>query len=247
MTEPLIELRSIVKRFGEKVVLDGIDLDVARGETVALLGPSGTGKTVLIKTLVGLVRVDGGRVRVGGTDLTRASERDFAPVRRRIGFVFQASALFDSLTVGENVAYPLRIGRPPDPAALSAAVAECLALVGLAGSEPRLPDELSGGMRKRVAIARALANRPDVLLYDEPTVGLDPANVRRIAHLIGDLHARFNTTGIVVTHDRELAFAVSDRIALLLDGRLAWIGRTDDARARPPPVLVAFFGGEAVA
>jgi phospholipid/cholesterol/gamma-HCH transport system ATP-binding protein len=243
----LIEFRGVRKSFGEKRVLDGVDLDVARGETVALMGPSGVGKTVLIKSLVGLMRPDAGTVFFDGTDITRFDERALEPVRRRIGFVFQASALFDSLTVGENVAYPLRVGSPPPPAEVRARVAECLELVGLGGSEPLAPAELSGGMRKRVAIARALATRPEVLLYDEPTVGLDPANVRRIAALIDELHRRFGTTGIVVSHDRDLVFAVADRLALLLQARLAWVGPIEEARAHPPAALQAFLRGEAAA
>jgi phospholipid/cholesterol/gamma-HCH transport system ATP-binding protein len=243
VSNALIQFRGLKKRFGEQVVLDGIDLDVARGETVALMGPSGVGKTVFIKTLVGLMRPDEGTVIFDGLDVTRSDERELAPVRRRIGFVFQASALFDSLSVGDNVAYPLRVGAPLAPEAIQARVAECLELVGLGGTESLAPAQLSGGMRKRVAIARALATRPEVLLYDEPTVGLDPANVQRIAALIDEIHRRVGATGIVVSHDETLVFAVADRLALLIAAHLAWMGPIEEARSHPPEILTAFLRG----
>jgi phospholipid/cholesterol/gamma-HCH transport system ATP-binding protein len=236
---PLVAFRGVEKRFGQKRVLQGVDLDVGRDETVAIIGASGGGKTVLIKSLVGLTRVDDGVVCFDGIELQRADERTLAGVRARIGFIFQAAALFDSLSVADNVGYPLRI-RGVDRAAIAARVEECLALVDLAGTGPLLPGELSGGMRKRVAIARALATRPELLLYDEPTAGLDPANVHRIAALISSLQ-KLHATGLVVTHDRELALAVADRIALLAAGRIAWIGSNAEARGEPP-ILRAFWG-----
>jgi phospholipid/cholesterol/gamma-HCH transport system ATP-binding protein len=238
---PLVVFAGVRKRFGDKVVLDGVDLDVARGETVAIIGASGCGKTVLIKSLVGLTRVDAGSVRFDGIELAGATERVLGEVRARIGFVFQASALFDSITVAENVGYPLRVRPGARRDEIAARVEECLGVVGLAGSGPLLPGELSGGMRKRVAVARALATRPELLLYDEPTAGLDPANVDRVARLITSLRANLHTTSIVVTHDRELALGVADRIALLAGGRIAWLGANDEAR-REPPALAAFWG-----
>ncbi|MCU1282221.1 MAG: Methionine transporter ATP-binding protein [bacterium] len=240
---PLIAFRDVRKRFGDKVVLDGVDLDVLPRETIAILGPSGAGKTVLLKSLVGLTRVDDGVVRFEDVDLAHADERQFRSIRARIGFVFQASALFDSISVADNVGYALRVRAHADARRIAARVAECLALVGLSGTEPLLPSELSGGMRKRVAVARALATRPQVLLYDEPTTGLDPANVQRIARLINRVRDSQQTTGLVVTHDRELAFAVADRLALLMRGRIAWIGSNDEAR-QTPPALAAFWSGE---
>jgi phospholipid/cholesterol/gamma-HCH transport system ATP-binding protein len=239
---PLIVFSGVKKRFGDKVVLDGVDLEVGRGETVAIIGASGGGKTVLVKTLVGLTRVDDGVVRFDDIDLVRADERVMRAVRARIGFVFQASALFDSISVADNVGYPLRIRPGATREEIAPRVAECLELVGLGGTGPLMPAELSGGMRKRVAIARALATRPELLLYDEPTAGLDPANVRRIAALITSLRETLHTTGVVVTHDRELAFGVADRMALLAGGRIAWLGSTEEARQGPPP-LTAFFEG----
>jgi phospholipid/cholesterol/gamma-HCH transport system ATP-binding protein len=240
---PLIVFRDVRKRFGAKVVLDGVDLDVLPRETIAILGPSGGGKTVLIKTLVGLTRVDDGVVRFEDVDLARADERRLRSIRARIGFVFQASALFDSISVAENVGYALRVRAHANPERIAARVAECLELVGMSGSESLLPSELSGGMRKRVAVARALATRPEVLLYDEPTTGLDPANVQRIARLIKFVRESQHTTGVVVTHDRDLVFAVADRVALLMRGRIAWIGSNEEAR-QPPPPLAAFWSGQ---
>ena len=239
---PLIVFAGVQKRFGVKTVLDGVDLAVARGETVAIIGASGCGKTVLIKSLVGLTRVDAGSVRFDGLELAGADERTLAAVRARIGFVFQASALFDSITVAENVGYPLRVRRGARRDEIAARVEECLELVGLAGTGPLFPGELSGGMRKRVAVARALATRPELLLYDEPTAGLDPANVERVARLIESLRAGLHTTSVVVTHDRDLALGVADRIALLAGGRIAWLGTNAEARAAPP-ALAAFWHG----
>jgi phospholipid/cholesterol/gamma-HCH transport system ATP-binding protein len=244
----LIEYRGVCKRFDGNWVLDHVDLAIAKGETVGLLGPSGGGKTLMLKALVGLMRPDAGQVLLDGVDVPHARSRVLGALRRRIGFVFQASALFDSLTVGDNVAYALRLRRRVErdaPLAIAQRVAECLSVVGLAGIERLMPEELSGGMRKRVAIARALATRPEVLLYDEPTVGLDPANVARILALIAEVNARLGTTSLVVTHDRDLAFGVADRIALLLAGKIAWTGATEVARRAPPAVLAAFLSGHA--
>ncbi|MGZ3426132.1 MAG: ABC transporter ATP-binding protein, partial [Polyangia bacterium] len=184
---------------------------------------------------------DDGVVRFDDLDLAGGDERVLRAARARIGFVFQASALFDSISVAENVGYPLRV-RGTGREEVAARVEECLGLVGLAGAGPLLPGELSGGMRKRVAVARALATRPELLLYDEPTAGLDPANVERVGRLITSLREGLHTTGVVVTHDRELALGVADRVALLAGGRIAWLGSNDEAR-RGPPELAAFWGG----
>jgi phospholipid/cholesterol/gamma-HCH transport system ATP-binding protein len=238
----LIVYRGVKKRFGNKVALDGVDLDIRRGETLAILGPSGGGKTLLLKMLVGLVRADEGVIRFADIDLAHADERVFRSIRPRIGFVFQASALFDSLTVGDNVGYALRVTPTIDRKQVAARVSECLGLVGLADTEPLMPSELSGGMRKRVAVARALATRPEVLLYDEPTAGLDPANIHRIGQLINDVRESQHTTGVVVTHDRDLAFAVANRVALLSGGRIAWAGSNEEAQHGPVP-LTAFWSG----
>jgi phospholipid/cholesterol/gamma-HCH transport system ATP-binding protein len=238
--KPLVVFAGVKKRFGAKLVLDGVDLEVARGETVAIIGASGGGKTVLVKSLVGLTRVEEGVVRFDDIDLVHADERQWHHVRARIGFVFQASALFDSLSVADNVAYPLHVRRGVARDEVAARVEECLARVGLAGTGALFPGELSGGMRKRVAVARALATRPELLLYDEPTAGLDPANVQRIAALVTSLRGELHTTALLVTHDRDLALAVADRIALLAGGRIAWLGSNQEARVAP--ALRAFWG-----
>jgi phospholipid/cholesterol/gamma-HCH transport system ATP-binding protein len=240
-TPPFIAFRGVHKRFGDHIVLDGVDIEARRGETLAILGPSGGGKTVLLKALVGLTTVDAGEIRFGDLDLRRG-QRQLREARARIGFVFQESALFDSISVAENVGYALHLRQQESRQEIAARVAACLALVGLPGAEPLRPAELSGGMRKRVAVARALATHPELLLYDEPTAGLDPPNVRRIARLINSLHNDLQATSVVVTHDRELAFAVADHIALLDQGRIAWRGDNAAAQRMPPP-LARFLGG----
>lgn len=241
---PVIEIEGLAKAFGGRPVLRGIDLALERGEIFTLLGGSGSGKSVLLKLLVGLLRPDAGRLRIDGRDTAAFRERDWVEVRRRVAYVFQGSALFDSLTVRENVAYGLREHRENSEPEIDARVAACLAAVGLAGSESRMPAELSGGMRKRVAVARAIALEPEVVLYDEPTTGLDPANARRMGRLIGELRRDLGVTSVIVTHDLELAFAISDRVALLADGRLVATGRCDAMRTSPLPEVQAFLTGE---
>jgi phospholipid/cholesterol/gamma-HCH transport system ATP-binding protein len=227
---PAVEFRGVRKAFRDKPVLRGLDLAIAGGTTFTILGGSGSGKSVCLKHMIGLLRCDAGRISVLGRDVTRLPERDWTVLRRDFGMVFQGAALFDSLTVYENVAYPIREHLDWDEDRVRARVRECLAGVGLAGTEPLLPAELSGGMRKRVGVARAIALRPRIVLYDEPTTGLDPANSRRIGQLIRALQAELRATSVVVTHDLELCFAVSDRIALLKEGRLAVEGPADELR-----------------
>jgi phospholipid/cholesterol/gamma-HCH transport system ATP-binding protein len=239
---PALEFRGVRKAFRDKLVLRGLDLAIASGETFTILGGSGSGKSVCLKHMIGLLRCDAGRIAVFGRDVTRLPERDWVPLRRDFGMVFQGAALFDSLTVRENVAYPVREHMDWEEARVRERVRECLAAVGLAGVEPLLPDELSGGMRKRVGVARAIALRPRIVLYDEPTTGLDPANSRRIGQLIRALQTELRVTSVVVTHDLELCFAVSDRVALLKDGRLAVEGAPDELRGHPE--LRTFLEGE---
>lgn len=241
MSEPLLRFVDVSKRFGPRVVLDHFGLEVRRGETLALLGRSGVGKSVTLRLTLGLTRPDAGEITFDGVDVARSPERRLREVRRRIGMVFQGGALFDSLTVAENVAYPLREQRWTE-ARIGARVAECLALVDLPGTEELLPGALSGGMRKRVAVARAIAAAPELLLYDEPTTGLDPATARHVNELIVSLQRRLGETSIVVTHDLDSVFAVADRIALLHEGRVVWLGDTAAARADPPPALAWFMG-----
>ncbi len=241
MTEPFIRCRGLTKSFRDKPVLRGVTLDVQAGETLVLLGGSGSGKSVLLKHLNGLLRPDGGSVQVhGAPPLETLDEDGLVPVRRRVSMLFQQGALFDSLTVGENVAFPIREHRLVPEDRISARVAEALAMVGLEGSERLMPAELSGGMRKRAALARALVLEPRAILYDEPTTGLDPVVAAMINHLIRDLQRRLGLTSVVVTHDLASAFFVADRIAFLYDGRIRFVGSPAEARATTDPPLHEF-------
>jgi phospholipid/cholesterol/gamma-HCH transport system ATP-binding protein len=234
MSEALaIEFRGVRKAFRDKAVLRGLDLHVASGETFTILGGSGSGKSVCLKHMIGLLRCDAGQISVFGRDVTRLAERDWVELRRDFGMVFQGAALFDSLSVYENVAYPIREHMAWGEERVRERVRECLEGVGLAGSESLLPAELSGGMRKRVGVARAIALRPRIVLYDEPTTGLDPANSRRIGQLIQALQAELSATSVVVTHDIDLCFAISDRVALLQGGRLGAEGPAEEVRVHP--------------
>jgi phospholipid/cholesterol/gamma-HCH transport system ATP-binding protein len=243
VTTPEIGLEGIYKSFDSNAVLRGLDLEARRGETLTILGGSGSGKSVTLKIIVGLLRPDAGKVRFRGRDVTSLPEREWVAVRRHIGVVFQGSALFDSLTVLENVAYALREHAGLSEEQIRRIVAAKLALVGLQGIESRLPAELSGGMRKRVGIARALALDPEILLYDEPTTGLDPANSRRVAELMRDLQRRLHVTTLVVTHDLPLCFAVSDRVALLHEGRIVQLDTPAGVRGSPAPPMQEFLEG----
>jgi len=235
-----IRCQGITKAFREKAVLRGIDLDVTSGETLVLLGGSGSGKSVLLKHLNGLLRPDDGSVEVDGTRLETLDEDALVPVRRQVSMLFQQGALFDSLSVGENVAFPLREHRMLPPDKIPARVAEALAMVGLEKSEQLMPSELSGGMRKRAALARALVLEPRVLLYDEPTTGLDPVVAAKINHLIRDLQRQLGLTSVVVTHDLASAFYVADRLAFLYEGRIRFVGTPAEARATTDAPLHEF-------
>jgi phospholipid/cholesterol/gamma-HCH transport system ATP-binding protein len=240
----LIEFAGVEKAFGPLQVLRGVDLRILAGETFTILGGSGSGKSVCLKHMIGLLRADHGTVRVFGEEITRAPERRLIPIRTAMSMVFQGAALFDSLSVYENVAYPLREHRSWDETRIAARVRDCLQAVGLSGVEDKLPAELSGGMRKRVGVARGIALEPRVILYDEPTTGLDPANQRRIAELIRGLQQRLGVTSVVVTHELELCFSVSDRVALLKRGRIAAQGSAESMRHSDHPDVRAFLSGE---
>lgn len=238
----MIQLIGIRKRFGEQVVLDGVDFEVREGETVALLGPSGTGKSVLLKHIIGLIRPDEGQVLVDGLDVGTLRRDALARLRRQIGYVFQNGALFDSMTVFENI----RLGLT-DPAQYAdrdyvrGRVAQCLALVNLAlETERKFPSQLSGGMRKRVGIARAIAGAPKYLLYDEPTSGLDPVNADIIDDLVKRLDNELGVTSIMVTHDVRGAFRVADRLALLMHGTVVLHGTKEEFLASTVPEVKAF-------
>lgn len=241
---PFVEIRGLHKRFGANRVLRGVDLVVPRGSVFTILGGSGSGKSVLLKHLVGLLRPDAGRVVVDGVDATAFGEAEWIPVRRRIGYVFQGAALFDSLDVYENLAYPLREHEDWPEERIARRVAQCLEAVGLAGVERRMPAALSGGMRKRVGVARAIALEPSAILYDEPTTGLDPGNSRRIGRLIRSLQQRLHATSVVVTHDLELCKTISDRVALLRHGVVCEEGSIEELRAGALPAVAEFLDGE---
>ena len=235
-----IRCRGLEKSFGGKPVLRGLSLEVLIGETLVVLGGSGSGKSVLLKHMNALLRPEAGEVEVDGVPLGALDEQALVPVRRNLGMLFQAGALFDSLTVGENVAYPLREHGLVAATAIAERVRAALAMVDLADTERLMPAELSGGMRKRAALARALVLEPRALLYDEPTTGLDPVVAARINHLIRDLQRRLGITSVVVTHDLGSAFFVADRIAFLHEGRIRFIGAPEEARSSADPFLHEF-------
>jgi phospholipid/cholesterol/gamma-HCH transport system ATP-binding protein len=238
----MIRLSGVTKRFGEQVVLDGVDFDVQEGETVALLGPSGTGKSVLLKHINGLIHPDAGHIEVDGKDVATLTRRDLAALRADIGYVFQNGALFDSMNVFENV----RLGITHDAQYRDLAycrdrVAQCLQLVNLTpDTAEKFPAQLSGGMRKRVGIARAIAGRPKYLLYDEPTSGLDPVNSDIIDALIERLGSELGVTSVMVTHDVRGAFRVADRLALLTGGKIILQGTPQEFLASTRPEVKAF-------
>jgi phospholipid/cholesterol/gamma-HCH transport system ATP-binding protein len=239
----MITARGLVKRLGTRAVLAGLDLDVAAGETLVLLGRSGSGKSVFLKHVIGLMQADAGTIEVLGRDVTRASAREWTALRSQVAMVFQNAALFDSMTVGDNVALGLRNQRREKEPAIAARVLECLGFVGLEGTETLKPASLSGGMRKRVGIARAIALRPRLLLYDEPTSGLDPVTSDVINRLVRRLQKEFGVTSVVVTHDMQSAYAIADRIALLHQGRIRFLGTPAEVRAAADPVLRQFVEG----
>lgn len=240
---PIITLERISKQFGSHRILQDFDLVIAPGETMTILGGSGTGKSVALRLILGLLAPDAGTVRFLGADITQLTDDELRNMRKQIGMLFQSGALFDSLTVFENIAYPLREHFAFTETELTERVAECLEMVGLPGIEHKMPADLSGGMRKRVGLARAIATKPQVILYDEPTTGLDPTNTRRISLLIRELQERLHVTSIVVTHDMDSAFLMSDRLALLHDQHVAYVGTVDDARASREPLISHFIAG----
>ena len=238
--EAVVLVRDLWKRFGATVALAGISLSVKRRETRVIIGPSGCGKSVLLKHLVGLLRPDRGEIYVFNQAVHAMPDAALDALRIRLGVVFQASALFDSLTVAENVAFPLRRHRRLSNPEIAARVAELLAKVEMAGTETKMPSELSGGMRKRVGIARALALDPALILYDEPTAGLDPLTARTVDDLILRLRDDLGVTSIVVTHDLDSAFRLADRLAVMEAGRLVAEGRPDEIRASAQPFVRRF-------
>ena len=240
----MIEIRGLRKRLGRKQVLDGVDLDVQKGETLVVLGPSGTGKSVLLKHIIGLMPPDTGSIRIDGEEIVGLRDAEMNQVRRRFGMLFQSAALFDSMTVGENVALAmLEHERSMGREEIRRRVKERLEWVGLKDVEHMKPASLSGGMRKRVGLARALALDPEYILYDEPTTGLDPIMSDVINQLIRDLQKQLGVTSIVVTHDINSANTVADRMVLLYEGRIVFTGTPDETRATADPMVKQFLAG----
>lgn len=242
----IIEIKEVYKTFNGLLVHKGINLAVKEGEIVSLIGSSGSGKTVLLKEIIGLLRPDKGKVFVMGKDITTLREKGLSEVRRNVGMVFQGSALFDSLTVLENVAYPLKEHMRLSRAEIRERVKERLAMVGLYGIENKMPGELSGGMKKRVALARAIATDPKIILYDEPNTGVDPINARRINELIVSLRERLGVTSMVVTHDMQSVKMITDRIAMLYEGKVIMEGSWKDFEESQEPFIREFMRGGAV-
>jgi len=242
---PIVQLKNIHKSFGPMRVLSGIDLDIERGKTTVILGPSGTGKSVLLKHIVGLIKPDQGEVYFDNKRVDTLSEPQLVPLRRRIGYMFQLGALFDSMTIAENVAFPLVEHTNMDATHRAACVKRVLGLVGLDGTQDKMPAELSGGQQRRIALARAVVLQPSLVLYDEPTTGLDPVRADVINELILALTRKMGITSIVVTHDIASANKVADRMILLHEGEIICDGRPDQVRASSNAVVQRFIHGEA--
>jgi len=243
MLSPLIRIRNLHKRLGRQHVLRGFDLDVTAGETLVVLGRSGGGKSVLLKHIIGLMKPTSGEVFVEGENITGLSERKLAAIRKKIAILFQSAALFDSMNVAENISFPLVEAGEINPRVLEQKVAEALEMVDLAGEQKKMPENLSGGMRKRVGLARAIVGKPECILYDEPTTGLDPIVADSINRLIRRLQNRLGVTSIVVTHDMKSAFHVADQVAYLHEGRVYFKGTPDELRASDDPLIQDFIEG----
>jgi phospholipid/cholesterol/gamma-HCH transport system ATP-binding protein len=238
-----VQVQSLRKSFGEQTVLNGINLEIAQGETLSVLGRSGTGKSVLLKLIVGLHKPDAGSIRVHGQEITGLSLKSLNEVRKTVGFLFQQAALYDSLTVEENVAFPLRRHSKMSDDERNERVRELLTSVGMDRDARKMPAEISGGMQKRVGLARALALEPDILLFDEPTAGLDPITAAEIDELILRLQKERKMTSVVVTHDIHGARAVSDRLALMRDGQILIEGTFEDLQKSRDTFVTQFLSG----
>jgi phospholipid/cholesterol/gamma-HCH transport system ATP-binding protein len=242
--EPMISVIGLSKGFGDKQVLNGIDLEVMRGESMVLVGGSGAGKSVFIKHLIGLLQPDDGNVVVDGIDLTVAPPEEVLELRKRFGMSFQEGALFDSMTVGANIAFPIRRHTKKSEQEVAARVRACLELVRLPDIEHKLPAELSGGMRRRVGFARAIALEPEILLFDEPTTGLDPINTAAIGRVINQLRAELDVTVVTITHDMNLATRIADRIAMIRRGKILVVDTPDRFASSQDRFVRGFLEGE---
>ena len=241
----MIEARALTKAFTGRSVLDGMNLKVNRGETLVIIGRSGCGKSVFLKHAIGLMKADSGSLLIDGVDLAALSIKQLNTMRMRFGMLFQASALFDSMTVGENVGFNLIEHTSLSTHAIRERVEESLELVGLKGIQDLKPSELSGGMKKRVALARAICMRPEILLYDEPTTGLDPITADVINNLIVDLHDQLKVTAVVVTHDMVSAYKIGTRIAMMYQGGIIALGTPEEIRNTTNPIVRQFITGSA--
>jgi phospholipid/cholesterol/gamma-HCH transport system ATP-binding protein len=242
-SSPMITVRSLAKKIGQQEILCGVDLEVATGETLAIIGRSGGGKSVLLKHLVGLMTPDAGEIWIDGQNIIGMNERQLGAIRKKVGILFQSGALFDSMTVEDNIAFPLREAGERDPKVLHSKVTEMLEVMEMEGEEAKMPESLSGGMKKRVGLARAIIRRPSCVLYDEPTAGLDPVVADSINRLIRRLQQRFGMTSVVVTHDMKSAFDVADRIAYLHEGRVYFHGTASDLQKSTDPLIEDFLLG----
>jgi phospholipid/cholesterol/gamma-HCH transport system ATP-binding protein len=239
----MLSVRQLTKTLGAQTVLRGVNLEVRKGDTCVILGRSGSGKSVLLKHLIGLFKSTSGEVWVEGEEISSLPERQLGSIRKKVGMLFQGGALFDSMNVEDNIAFPLREAGVKNPAEIRDRVAEALEMVDLAGEQKKMPENLSGGMRKRVGLARTIVGRPACLLYDEPTTGLDPIATDSINHLIRRLQKRLSVTSVVVTHDMKTAFHTANQIAFLHEGRIYFDGTPGALRASTDPVVVNFIEG----
>lgn len=246
MAEAVISLRQLNITFGTHTVLDNIDLDVYKGETLAVLGPSGTGKSTVLRSMIGLLEPNGGQIFIQGEDVSGLDEDGWNRLRMKMGMVFQYSALFDFLTVGENVAFGLRQHTDKSDEEIQGIVTQMLDLVGLPDTQDLYPAELSGGMKKRVGLARAIAVNPEIVLYDEPTAGLDPIMSRNISRLIKKTQEQLHVTSVLVTHDMQSAFYAADRVAMLYEGHIVSIGTAEEMKNSTNPIVKAFIEGREI-
>jgi phospholipid/cholesterol/gamma-HCH transport system ATP-binding protein len=246
MDAPMIQMMDVQKSFNSNHVLRGVDLEIRRGETMVIIGGSGTGKSVILKHIIGLLQPDGGRVLIGEKDLSELTERSLDEIRKKFGMLFQGAALFDSLTVWQNVGFALRQQTHMGDAKIREIAENKLAMVGLRGVGDLMPSELSGGMKKRVGLARAIATEPEILLYDEPTTGLDPIMADAINELIVKMKEELHVTGVAITHDMVSAYKIADRIAMLYEGKILEIGSPDEIKNSENPVVHQFVTGSAV-
>jgi phospholipid/cholesterol/gamma-HCH transport system ATP-binding protein len=241
----MIRIVNLHKSFGAKKVLRGVDLTVSKGETMVVIGQSGSGKSVLLKHLIGLLRPDAGEIYVGDTEITRLDDDELQKVTKRFGLLFQGAALFDSMTVAENVSFGLERYTSLSPEQIKAAVTESLAKVGLHDVESLMPYQLSGGMKKRVGLARAIAYQPEIMLYDEPSTGIDPIRADAINDLINRLKVDMGVTSVAITHDMVSSYKIADRIAMLYDGQIVETGTPDEIRNSGNPIIQQFIHGHA--